>query len=104
MSKPEVEHLSLRGRQSGIAQARDPIPIGRDGCLNRNASQRAEVEGVEVTMAEKGFGTRVELRAADIGTGSGALTLALYVTALCAPVWRRPIVAALLVVPSTTPL
>lgn len=24
----------------------------------------AEVEGVEVTMAEKGFGTRVELRAA----------------------------------------
>lgn len=25
----------------------------------------AEVEGVEVTMAEKGFGTRVELRAAD---------------------------------------
>ena len=28
----------------------------------------AEVEGVEVTMAEKGFGTRVELRAAD---GSG---------------------------------
>jgi hypothetical protein len=30
----------------------------------------AEVEGVEVTMAEKGFGTRVELRAAD---GSGLL-------------------------------
>ncbi len=30
----------------------------------------AEVEGVEVTMAEKGFGTRVELRAA---TGSGLL-------------------------------
>ena len=30
----------------------------------------AEVEGVEVTMAEKGFGTRVELRAAD---GSGFL-------------------------------
>jgi hypothetical protein len=28
----------------------------------------AEVEGIEVTMAEKGFGTRVELRAAD---GSG---------------------------------
>jgi len=28
----------------------------------------AEVEGVEVTMAEKGFGTRVELRA---GEGSG---------------------------------
>ncbi|HTT94518.1 MAG TPA: hypothetical protein VMF55_07580 [Solirubrobacterales bacterium] len=30
----------------------------------------AEVEGVEVTMAEKGFGTRVELRAVD---GSGLL-------------------------------
>jgi hypothetical protein len=30
----------------------------------------AGVEGVEVTMAEKGFGTRVELRAAD---GSGLL-------------------------------
>ncbi len=30
----------------------------------------AEVEGVEVTMAEKGFGTRVELRAAE---GSGLL-------------------------------
>jgi hypothetical protein len=30
----------------------------------------ATVEGVEVTMAEKGFGTRVELRAAD---GSGLL-------------------------------
>jgi hypothetical protein len=28
----------------------------------------AEVEGIEVTMAEKGFGTRVELRAVD---GSG---------------------------------
>jgi hypothetical protein len=25
----------------------------------------AEVEGIEVTMAEKGFGTRVELRAKD---------------------------------------
>ena len=30
----------------------------------------AEVEGVEVTMAEKGFGTRVELRAAE-ATGIG---------------------------------
>jgi hypothetical protein len=28
----------------------------------------AEVEGIEVTMAEKGFGTRVELRAVE---GSG---------------------------------
>jgi hypothetical protein len=30
----------------------------------------AEVEGVEVRMAEKGFGTRVELRAAE-ATGIG---------------------------------
>ncbi len=30
----------------------------------------AEVEGVEVTMAEKGFGTRVELRAEE-ATGLG---------------------------------
>lgn len=30
----------------------------------------ASVEGVEVTMAEKGFGTRVELRAGD---GSGLM-------------------------------
>jgi len=30
----------------------------------------AEIEGVEVTMAEKGFGTRVEIRAE---TGSGLL-------------------------------
>jgi len=27
--------------------------------------QLASVEGVEVTMAEKGFGTRIELRAGD---------------------------------------
>jgi hypothetical protein len=30
-----------------------------------------------------------------------ALSLVLYVTALCAPVWRRPIVAVLLIVPGT---
>ena len=34
----------------------------------------AEVEGVEVTMAEKGFGTRVELRA-DERTGLEAADL-----------------------------
>jgi hypothetical protein len=34
----------------------------------------ATVEGVEVTMAEKGFGTRVELRAgADSGLGEADL-------------------------------
>jgi hypothetical protein len=31
----------------------------------------ASVEGIEVTMAEKGFGTRVELRASE---GSGLVT------------------------------
>ncbi|HET6569903.1 MAG TPA: hypothetical protein VFG58_00230 [Solirubrobacterales bacterium] len=34
----------------------------------------AEVEGVEVTMAEKGFGTRVEIRAVD-GAGLGRADL-----------------------------
>jgi hypothetical protein len=34
----------------------------------------AEVEGVEVTMAEKGFGTRVELRAKE-GSGLGEADL-----------------------------
>jgi hypothetical protein len=34
----------------------------------------AEVEGVEVTMAEKGFGTRVEIRAAE-ATGLGEADL-----------------------------
>jgi hypothetical protein len=34
----------------------------------------SEVEGVEVTMAEKGFGTRVEMRAApDSGLREGDL-------------------------------
>ena len=36
--------------------------------------QLASVEGVEVTMAEKGFGTRVELRAGeDSGLAEGDL-------------------------------
>jgi hypothetical protein len=48
----------------------------------------AEVEGVEVTMAEKGFGTRVELRAAD---GSGLLESDLEkVLDLLAEPQRRP--------------
>lgn len=34
----------------------------------------ATVEGVEVTMAEKGFGTRVELRAGE-GSGLGEVDL-----------------------------
>jgi hypothetical protein len=48
----------------------------------------AEVEGVEVTMAEKGFGTRVEIRAED---GSGLLQsdLEAYLDRLAEP-QRRP--------------
>lgn len=38
------------------------------------ASLVAEVEGVEVTMAEKGFGTRVAVRA-DEGSGLGEADL-----------------------------
>jgi hypothetical protein len=34
----------------------------------------ATIEGVEVTMAEKGFGTRVEVRAGE-GSGLGAADL-----------------------------
>ncbi len=44
MLRPEVEHLSFLGRQAGVTQSRNTIPIGRDGCPNGNASQRAEVE------------------------------------------------------------
>ncbi len=48
----------------------------------------AEVEGVEVTMAEKGFGTRVELRASE---DSGLLTedLEAFLDRLAEP-QRRP--------------
>lgn len=44
----------------------------------------AEVEGVEVTMAEKGFGTRVALRA-DEGTGLGEADLELFLDRLAEP-------------------
>jgi hypothetical protein len=48
----------------------------------------AEVEGVEVTMAEKGFGTRVELRA-DEGTGLEQADLEAFLDRLAEP-QRRP--------------
>jgi hypothetical protein len=50
----------------------------------------AEVEGVEVTMAEKGFGTRVELRAAD-GSGLIEADLEAFLDRLAEP-QRRPFV------------
>jgi hypothetical protein len=48
----------------------------------------AEVEGVEVTMAEKGFGTRVQLRAAD-GSGLEQADLEAVLDRLAEP-QRRP--------------
>lgn len=48
----------------------------------------AEVEGVEVTMAEKGFGTRVELRAAE-GSGLDEADLEAVLDQLAEP-QRRP--------------
>ena len=47
-----------------------------------------EVEGVEVSMAEKGFGTRVEIRAAE-ETGLGRADLEAVLDRLAEP-QRRP--------------
>jgi hypothetical protein len=44
----------------------------------------AEVEGLEVTMAEKGFGTRVEVRA-DEGTGLEVADLERFLDHLAEP-------------------
>jgi hypothetical protein len=49
-----------------------------------------EVEGVEVTMAEKGFGTRVEIRAAE-ATGLVEADLEAVLDRLAEP-QRRPFV------------
>jgi hypothetical protein len=46
------------------------------------------VEGVEVTMAEKGFGTRVAIRAED-GSGLGTADLETFLDRLAEP-QRRP--------------
>jgi hypothetical protein len=48
----------------------------------------AEVEGVEVTMAEKGFGTRVQLRAEE-GSGLEQDDLEAFLDRLAEP-QRRP--------------
>jgi hypothetical protein len=50
----------------------------------------ATVEGLEVTMAEKGFGTRVEVRAAD-GSGFDEAALEAFLDRLAEP-QRRPFV------------
>jgi len=44
----------------------------------------AELEGVEVTMAEKGFGTRVQIRA-DAGSGLAPDDLERYLDRLAEP-------------------
>jgi hypothetical protein len=44
----------------------------------------ATAEGVEVTMAEKGFGTRVEVRAAD-GSGLSEVDLERFLDRLAEP-------------------
>jgi hypothetical protein len=44
----------------------------------------AAVEGVEVTMAEKGFGTRVEVRAAE-GSGLSEADLERFLDRLATP-------------------
>lgn len=49
-----------------------------------------EVDGVEVTMAEKGFGTRVEIRAAE-DTGLAAADLEAFLDRLAEP-QRRPFI------------
>lgn len=48
----------------------------------------AELEGVEVTMAEKGFGTRVEIRAGD-DSGFGEADLERLLDSLAEP-QRQP--------------
>jgi hypothetical protein len=48
----------------------------------------AAVEGLEVTMAEKGFGTRVEVRAAD-SSGLDKAALEAFLDRLAEP-QRRP--------------
>ena len=52
----------------------------------------AGVEGVEVTMAEKGFGTRVELRASD-GSGLAEADLERILDGLAEPS-RQPFAGA----------
>jgi hypothetical protein len=52
----------------------------------------AEVEGVEVTMAEKGFGTRVEVRA-DEGAGLEVADLERFLDRLAEP-QKQPFGAA----------
>ena len=64
-------HVSIRGRNAHFAVEAHPMIEAARTLMKSEPElleQLASVEGVEVTMAAKGFGTRVELRA---GEGSG---------------------------------
>jgi len=73
-----------------VAEKRRMIEVSRT--LMKSEPELAEliaaVEGVEVTMAEKGFGTRVEIRAAE-DTGLDEADLEAVLDRLAEP-QRRP--------------
>lgn len=72
ISPPERTRSSVQRRRNGAIGVEAARMIEAARTLMKSepelAELVAEVEGVEVTMAEKGFGTRVELRAEE---GSG---------------------------------
>jgi len=74
----------------GVAEAAPMIEVSRT--LMKSEPELAEliqaVEGIEVTMAEKGFGTRVEVRA-NPGTGLEEADLEAFLDRLAEP-QRRP--------------
>lgn len=80
-------HLRIgRRRRRGLVEAGGMIEVART--VMKSEPELAElvagVEGVEVTMAEKGFGTRVELRASD-GSGLAETDLERILDALAEP-------------------
>jgi hypothetical protein len=86
--------LSQAGRGAGTAGRwlKRASMIEASRTLMKSEPELAEliatVEGLEVTMAEKGFGTRVEVRAAD-GSGLDEAALEAFLDHLAEP-QRRP--------------
>jgi hypothetical protein len=80
------------GASRGWSNAPSMIEASRT--LMKSEPELAELieaaEGVEVTMAEKGFGTRVEVRAAE-ATGLGEADLEAFLDRLAEP-QKRPFV------------
>jgi hypothetical protein len=78
------------GGTRGQSKRTSMIEVSRT--LMKSEPELAELiealEGVEVTMAEKGFGTRVEVRAAET-TGLGEADLEAFLDRLAEP-QRRP--------------